>query len=90
MGCPDDVTRMADMAEQITYLDRYLRRVMWIDRANATLRVAFPSAQAVTISSGTVTAVTSMTQKAGIDLGITEIRYEMKGKWNDHVRNRIT
>jgi hypothetical protein len=90
MGCPDDVTRMADMAEQLTYLNRYIRKPAWLNRANSSLLVSFPAAQSVAIASGTVTTVGSMTQKAGLDLSITELRWVNKAKWQNNVRSRIS
>lgn len=91
MACPENVATMAEMTEQLNYLTRYLRKPLWLNRADSSLRVSFPSAQLVTLSgTNTVATVTSMTQKAGIDLSTTELRWQMKSKWDSHVRSRIS
>lgn len=52
----------------------------------------FPSAQSISISGtvSTLSTLTSMSQKGGIDLQQTEMRWEMRNKWNLAVRSRIT
>jgi hypothetical protein len=87
MACPDDVTRMADMSEKIAQLNAYLRRPIYQDRVNAALRVVFPSTPNVAIASGTVDTLTS---KAGINLLTTELRWEMKDRWQNGCRRMIT
>lgn len=91
--CSDNVELMAQMSEQLTHLDRMMRRPIWLDPTTGSLKVVYPSAQPVTISSGTVTTVTTVTgqtNKGGMAILDTEMRYLMKNKWQSAVRSRIS
>lgn len=85
MACPDNVEMMAAMSQKLTFLENYIRRPIWFNRASGALNVT-PVSGTIT----TVSTVTSVTQKAGIDLGTTELRWEMKNRWNLAVRGRIS
>ena len=90
MACPENIQIMADNSDKQSWLLNYLSKPLWLDSANAALRVTFPSAQAVTVSSGTVTTVTNMAQKGSIALADTELRWEMANLWHNSARRGIT
>lgn len=90
MGCPENVQIMSDEAVTANFLQRYLKKPIYFDRRNNALRVIFPSAQLVTLSgTNTVATVTTLNQKAGLALEVTELRYEMKDRWQNAVRRNM-
>lgn len=79
-----------EINQELNFKFNSLMRPIWYNMATNSLLVSFPAAQATTISSGTVTTLTSMTQKGGIPLADTEIRWEMDSRWQMAIRNRIS
>jgi hypothetical protein len=98
-GCPENIQMMTDESARTSWLLEYIAKPMWYSPATNSLQVTFPSAQSVSISgtpavsqSGTwnIGTLTSMTQKDGIPLGQSEIKWAMDTRWANCMRGRIS
>jgi hypothetical protein len=91
-GSSDDVSAIEANTDKIAWLESYLQSPLWYDRTLAALRVFVQNTLTATISSGTVTTVSTLTnqsQKATFDLGVTEMRWGMNKLWDNSIRERI-
>jgi len=102
MACPENIQIMSDNSDKQSWLLNYLSNPLWLDKANAALRVILPNTSTVSISGtpavsqsgtwniATTSTLTSMSQKAGIPLSDTELRWEMMNAWGNCARRTIT
>ena len=89
MACPENIQIMADNSDKQSWLLDYLTRPIWLDTALASLRVTVQNTPAVTVS-GNLTQLTTLSQKGGLAIADTELRWEMANLWHNSARRTIT